>query len=224
MSDITSEAVLGTDDYHATMRVIARNALQQQAGYVAPTMDTVTDGIMPVEAEYLERVDPIMQTLADDETLTGCNPRVPYLMFAWILVGSDNPYRKYVEDTSIIERIAITHLRIALGNAPCDSVIDALRDEIWAVGQVAAWAVGQPSLRDAVRATLRDAAWAVGHAAVRASLRDAVRVAIKASLRDALRDAVRSKALSLAHITDAQALNIARQLILDILKARNPDE
>jgi hypothetical protein len=219
MSNITSKAVLGTDDYHATMRALVRNALQQQAGYV-PQVVSGDDGLLPVEAEYLERVDPIMQTLADDETLTGCNPRSPYLMFAWILVGSDNPYRKYVEDTSIIERIAITHLRIALGNAPCDSVIDALRDEFWAVGQVAAWAVGQPSLRDAVRATLRDAAWAVGHAAVRASLRDAVR----ASLRDATWDVARSKALSLAHITDAQALCVARGITLDILKASNPDE
>jgi hypothetical protein len=208
MSNITSEAVLGTEDYHATMRVIARNALQQQAGYVAPTMDTVTDGIMPVEAEYLERVDPIMQTLADDETLTGCNPRVPYLMFAWILVGSDNPYRKYVEDTSIIGRIAIIHLRIALGDAPPDSAIDALRDEIWAVFQASLRA----AVRDAVRAAVRDAAWAVGQAAIR----DAVGAAT--------RDAARSKALSLAHITDAQALCVARGITLDILKASNSDE
>lgn len=116
------------------MRQIATTGLQRMAGYIAPVM-TVTDSVIAsVHENYLERVDPIMQALADDESLVNCNPRAPYLMLAWLLVGSDNPYRscKYVDNTTIHKQVAIIHIRIALGDTPVEGEINAARDAAWA--------------------------------------------------------------------------------------------
>lgn len=120
-------AIIGTTEYHKAMRQITANTLQRVAGFIAPTMPVREIQIESVHESYLERVDAVMQALADDSDLVNCNPRSPYLMLAWLLVGSDNPYRscQYVDDTRIHRQVAIIHIRIALGDTPVEGEINA---------------------------------------------------------------------------------------------------
>jgi hypothetical protein len=76
MSNITSEAVLGTEDYHATMRVIARNALQQHP----PTPPSTSAGLRTGAGRgcwwRAVRTVPINAAVRIGGTPYGCGARV----------------------------------------------------------------------------------------------------------------------------------------------------
>jgi hypothetical protein len=120
--DTLKAAVLGTADYHTTMRQIVDDSLRRLVNYVPSHMnvDNSYNSLPPVHADYLPQVDLIMQKLAGDNELLDCNPRSPYLMLAWLLIGSDNEYRicQYIDDMCIAKQAAIIHIRIALGGTP----------------------------------------------------------------------------------------------------------
>src|SRR5688572_12972204 len=118
---ILKAAVLGTADYHTTMRQVADDGLRRRVNYVPQRM-ALENPVLPVHPGYLESVDPIMQVLIGDDQISHCNQSSPYLVLAWLLLGSDNEYRicQYVDDVRILKQVAITHIRIALGNMLLD--------------------------------------------------------------------------------------------------------
>jgi hypothetical protein len=222
-------AILGTEDYHATMREIVDTSLRRRINYVPQRMSVDSNCILPpVHADYLPQVDLIMQKLADDNELVNCNPRSAYLMLAWLLMGSDNEYRTclYV-DMLIPKQVAIILIRIALGNTPLSvelkAVARAVDEAKWA-SQDTYWFAW-------------NGVWAVARAATSAADRDRITFRVKGiaefaaaaiavmesvAKNDGIADGVvkttiSSKARQWAHISDEEALQIARQLTLDIL-------
>jgi hypothetical protein len=226
-------AILGTEDYHATMRELANSGLRRKLNY-APLQMNPDSPHLPVTPVYVEPPDLIMQILANDGTIADCNRRSIHLVVAWLLVASDNEYRicQYIDNVWIIKLVAILHIRIALGDMPSDSAIDyavsvtgdnraatktaedvtsGAWSATWGTAQVA-WAVkagliykGRRSAAGAIGYSIESAAFA--HATATAST-DAGDVAINATY---------TKAREWAYINDEEALQIARQLTLDIL-------
>ena len=190
-------SIEGTTEYHPIMRQIVTNSLQRMAGYIAPTMSIPEIQITPVHENYLEQVDAMMQALANDDSLVNCNPRAPYLLLAWLLVGSDNPYRncQYVNDTRIHKQVAIIHIRIASGDAPLESEINPAADAgDWAVATAG-------NVRDAARTdggawfaseAASSAAWEAMAAAGAASA-DVARAVARNTARNAAKNAIKSK-------------------------------
>jgi hypothetical protein len=259
LSAMSKAAIIeGTTEYHQLMRQIVTNSLQSMAGYIAPTMAASEIQTTTVHENYLERVDPMMQALADDESLMNCNPRAPYLMLAWLLVGSDNRYRscQYVEDMRHHKQVAIIHIRIASGYTPSEDEIKTILDATWDaslkadevaatenIKNLARSAVGNPvritqdasrkaameSVREASRTTIRNKpypssteagklAWLAASAAAGAVAWATDWDAAKALVAASARARIKNKSLLLAQIDDNEALSIARQLTIDILK------
>src|SRR5215510_9070614 len=101
-------AILGTQalpaqDERRLLRSIGVAALQRMAGYIPSQIPTQTVRLFPVEPPYCDYALRLMVQLCD-QPITECNPRVPYLFLAWLLVGMDNDYRatQYVEDDRIV--------------------------------------------------------------------------------------------------------------------------
>src|SRR5688572_31978742 len=92
-------AVLGTANYHATMREIVDGSLRRRVNFVPQRMAS-DKPLLSVYPNYLDEVDVIMNDLSNDDWLTNCNPRSPYLLLVWLLIGSDNNYRvcQYFDD------------------------------------------------------------------------------------------------------------------------------
>lgn len=92
-------AILDTEDYHATMREIVDSSLRRRMYYVPQRMES-DKPLLSVYPSYLDEVDVIMNDLSNDDWLTNCNPRSPYLLLVWLLIGSDNKYRicQYFDD------------------------------------------------------------------------------------------------------------------------------
>jgi hypothetical protein len=192
-------AILGTqhtgDDARDILRQAGIRGFQRLAGYIAPVMPVLDDyEIAPVHENYLALVDPMIQELADNKNLVNCNPRAPYLLLAWLVVGSDNPYRscQYASDTRIHNQVAIYHIRIALG--------DIIKGQVSSVSSIvnftaAAWADKTASWVDRTNA----------------------RAAAKATIWTA----IKNQAALFGQIDDSRALCIARQLTLDILELKD---
>jgi hypothetical protein len=111
-------AVLGTIDYHTTMQQAAKNALQRQAGYIPQVCNSAIEIELPcVHETFTKHADGITQSLAYMENARDCNPRSLYLYLAWLLIGSDNPFRlnRYLENDAFHQRIAFQYFGIALG-------------------------------------------------------------------------------------------------------------
>jgi hypothetical protein len=194
----------------------------------------------PVHADYLERVDLIMQDLGEDEGLANCNPRSPYLLLAWLLVGWDNEYRtcQYLDEMRITKQVVSIHIRIALGDTPLhDGIWDIVgvvrdiranrtaRDVTW-IAWSATWSVARAALTTwagnwsiSSAALTRQTSWVAGGTA--GAAKAAAKAAEDAAMTfgvvdDAARVAISTKARQWAHISDEEALQIARQLTLDI--------
>ena len=222
VSDYIKNAVIGTEAYHETMRQIATDGLQRMAGYKVQSLDSLCCYIPPVDSDYLDRVDTIMQTLADDVSLTDCNPRSPFLMLAWLLIGSDNPYAscQYVYDAKLHTRIAIILIRIALGDTPVQSYIQAIKiATVKAAGKAAVtWGARASWMASwAARAAAR--VWIVETAAgIVETIADAVSEAtVDAEAKDSALITIASRAKQWSHITDTHVMQIVQQLLFDIL-------
>jgi hypothetical protein len=126
-------AILGTQsmpeqDERALLRSVGIAALQQMAGYVPAQIPPQTLRLFPVEAPYRDCALRLMVQLCD-QPIEDCNPRVPYLFLAWLLVGSDNDYRatQYVMNDQIVRRIAAAFISMACGEAPTLEKLEQIR-------------------------------------------------------------------------------------------------
>src|SRR5688572_28428522 len=115
-------ALLGTDHYQhdANPQTILREAginyLQRMAGYIPNTMPVNPITLPPANAFEQSTTDSIMSSLCG-QTVTNCNQRVPLLMLAWLLVGSDNEFRvsAYAAQASFVRDLTFMLLRCAIG-------------------------------------------------------------------------------------------------------------
>jgi hypothetical protein len=214
-------AILGTSDYHATMREIVDTSLRHRINYVPQRMSVDSNCILPpVHPNYLYEIDLKIQEFGD-EWITNCNPRSPYLLMAWLLIGSDNKYRacQYVDEMNITKHVAIIHIRIALGDMPLsgdlsnavrisgDMGLKTEKNVIWTAWR-AIWAAARAA-EDYTHIG------AVGSVARETDA--AARISGLAENQDVAWDTICNKSREWAHITDEEALQIAHQLTLDIL-------
>jgi len=115
-------ALLGTDHYqHDTnpqtiLREAGINYLQRMAGYIPNTMPVNPITLPPANGFSQYTTDTIMSNLSG-QTVTNCNQRVPLLLLAWLLVGSDNEFRvsSYAAQANIVRDVAFMLLRCAMG-------------------------------------------------------------------------------------------------------------
>jgi hypothetical protein len=106
----------------ALLRAAGLTVLQRMAGYIAPTMTTTIPLFQPITTEYATCADAMMTRLCHQE-VTGANPRAPYLMVSWLLLGADNPFRirRYELNDTLVLHLARLLLRIACGDEPSPS-------------------------------------------------------------------------------------------------------
>jgi hypothetical protein len=92
--------------------------LQRMAGYQPAAMPVDIPKLPPVAKPIQPIADTIMAIFCGGGTgIRNCNPRAPYLMLAWILVGADNPYRvmNYAARDSFLRPVLAVLLRCAMG-------------------------------------------------------------------------------------------------------------
>jgi len=115
-------ALLGTQHYRVTQTereiLLAAGAagFRRMAGYTPPQMPVKIPTLSPVANSFAAYADAMMTELCG-EAVPGCIPRVPYLVLAWLLIGSDNEYRvfQYTIEPLIFSQVARQLLWIALG-------------------------------------------------------------------------------------------------------------
>jgi hypothetical protein len=213
--------------------------LQYKAAYVPGKLDEPVSTLMPVGDLFAE-VAKFKMTRLCDEPIEVCNPRAPYLVLAWLLVGSDNPYRvnQYVaNDDRIMCSVAYRLLMIACGIIRTPMELSATVVG-WAARN-AAGRTGSSEGRAAWEAT-RDAAWAVGtdariHGAIWGVARAAGNRIYQLNrktktrwqamqdrdvLHDIVRTAIRRHARAWCHIDDDKAGCIIQSLAADCLAIR----
>jgi hypothetical protein len=215
-------AILGTDDYHATMQTAARNALHPQ-----PKIAAIKPFLLPAVAEnYAVCSDVIVRRIADIQRKTNCNPRVPYLFLAWFLLGSDNPYRigPYISDDLKYKQVAILFLRVALGDSPSDPIINTLRKVSLAGADYSpthishAVAHAAQILYSAAKGFDADVARHV----MQVIFVDYAHLAIREAMeRTAAWETFKHAMQKWMYISDEEALIIARQLLFDIVDLKS---
>jgi hypothetical protein len=108
--------------------------LQQMAGYVAQTMPVKPLILPPVTAHDQQTADAIMSGLCR-RAVHNCNLRVPYLMLAWLLVGSDNEFRVagYAAKDSYLRLVTLRLLRFAVGEHFTAAQLQPIVDRAWLI-------------------------------------------------------------------------------------------
>jgi hypothetical protein len=93
-------------------------SLQSAAGYI-PRKTHSTIEIPPVADSFAVCADKLLAEVCQHEVMDA-NPRVPYLLLTWHLVGSDNEQRinQHEEHPYLIRLIALMSLYIACGALP----------------------------------------------------------------------------------------------------------
>ena len=106
-------------DEAAILHMAGITVLQCMAGYVPQTIAAELPQYQPVSPEYAACADAIMTRLCHQE-VTQANPRAPYLMVTWLLLGANNPFRirRYAQDDHLVLQLARLLLRIACGDEP----------------------------------------------------------------------------------------------------------
>lgn len=213
-------AILGTEDYHVTMREITDSSLHRIVNYVPQRMKP-DNPVLSVHPDYLERVNEMMTGFSSYTRITNSNPRSPYLVLAWLLVGSDNEHRicQYVDEVRTLKQVAIILIRIALGDTPLFQEINTVA-ETARTTEPESWLARNANFT--VWFALVIVAETRGATLVAALVKSATEVAKDAANKDKLvaqatRSAISTKAHQWAHIRDEEALQIIRQLTLDVL-------
>jgi hypothetical protein len=118
-------ALLGTTDYHATMRELARDALLRK--YILQMTENALE-LPPVDKRFTQHTDTFIQSILRNNSFINCNPRSLYLFLAWLLSGSDNQYRTYpfADNIKLQLMVAILQLRIALGDNTVDDMLNSV--------------------------------------------------------------------------------------------------
>jgi hypothetical protein len=93
-----------------------------------------------VEKPYLDCAVRLMVQMCE-KPIEYCNPRVPYLFLAWLLVSSDNEYRatQYVNEGSMVRCVAAALISIACGEAPPVAKLEQIRKSASSVASSATW-------------------------------------------------------------------------------------
>lgn len=224
------EAIIGTDDYHDTMKQVAQNGMQRMAGY-KPQIADMSIELPPVGEKFAVCADHMVQHITLDHTLINCNPRCPYLFLAWLLIGSDNIFRnsQYIEDDLLHRQVAILHIRIVLGDVLLTSEIletmnaastcaraiaaDVRTDSSTTLANAEAARAASRAARAIVSDTPRLSASTVTAAGVTC----AYNVDDFAGTLTYVRRKLSQRMQEWAYISDAKALQIVQQLLFDIL-------
>jgi hypothetical protein len=137
MNNLVDMAAVGTQQHHIIgsethlLREAGIVGLQHKAGYVPATMPPETPAYLPVADNYATCADAMMTRFCNQEVV-GANPRAPYLVVIWLLLGSDNPFcfRRYTSDSPVILSMSILFLRIACGDEPTKAERDNAFHEV----------------------------------------------------------------------------------------------
>jgi hypothetical protein len=128
-------AIIGTQnsstvvDERDILRRIAVEGLQRRAGYVAATMPTDNFvSLPPLHEKFIVCAEVIIQTLFDDKNISTFNPRVPYLLIAWMCLAFDIPTASL---TPITRQIPSVFLRITLGDDISSDYLNRLDENAW---------------------------------------------------------------------------------------------
>jgi hypothetical protein len=207
------EVLVGTINYHEIMQEVLKRTMQYRAGYIPQKMDE-PECLPPVAENIAACADTIVQAITDNRTLSHCNPRFPYLFMAWVLVGSDNPDETYM-NLKVAEsnhHTAAILIRLALGDAVPETEIAAVFPNIHYM------------LRDITKVLCK---WADRATSTCTHSFDGNSIqAIYTALR-IVREAVysaetlqifRQRLTEWAYLSDDETLQIARQLLFDILE------
>lgn len=93
--------------------------MQRLAGYVPAKMsiEVHSTAYPPLSRQDALAADTMLSRLCDCE-IAGANPRVPYLIAIWMLMGSTNPFQIYQRsnEKELIVQVASLLLRIACGD------------------------------------------------------------------------------------------------------------
>jgi hypothetical protein len=155
------------------------------------------------------------------QVVQGCNPRVPYLLLAWLLVGSDNRFRinRNVDDDTLIRYISHFFVEIAMGAVVDKETLAELSDMAWDTWQ---GAFETRSVAQSVAGLTRLVAYApfVTSGSIRivlATLKARKMWKVVEISRAIIYPETRPYIASWHHIDDKAAIPIARKLMMDCL-------
>ena len=122
-------AILGTTPSEAQqlLQDVGIRALRRMAGYQPQTMPFEIPKLPSISKPNQSTADKVMAILCGSGAgVRNCNPRVPYLMLAWLLVGADNEYRvsDYAAPYSFLQPVLALLLRCAMGERFTAEVFD----------------------------------------------------------------------------------------------------
>jgi hypothetical protein len=111
------------------------NTMRWMAGYRPRFIPISEPSIPPVATPYDECASSIMAKLCNT-TIGRCNPRAPYVVLSWLLVGQLNPYRVAQFSTDgTIPLTAMLMLRIACGEIISEfemkTVVETAKNTAW---------------------------------------------------------------------------------------------
>jgi hypothetical protein len=215
-------AIRGTDhcrdnfNPRTVLHEAAVQGLQYMAGYVPAQMPIQSIDLPPVIAHDQRTSDDFMTSLCG-YAVQQCNQRVPYMLLAWLLVGSDNPYRvkDYAAYDSLLRPVTQIALRCALGEQFTVKTLQPIIDQSWLIkedreGDV--WSIWADE-------TISWVIWAIrsnGEQAVKA-----VEAAVWSATRIATIQAsalIHKYAQTWCNIEDEEIWQIVQQLLLEVLR------
>ena len=184
-------------------------SLQRAAGYVPHRTHSPIE-IPPVADTFAACADKVLAEMCQHEVLDA-NPRVPYLLLTWHLVGSDNEQRvnQHAEHPYLIRLVALLSLYIACGALPQNRKLCRIADY-----------AGLQKQRNASPIT-RTLAWTAEalYAAATVDNREEVEEAVWVfSMAIGEYSSIPAQARAWCYIDDVEAGFITQKLILDCLK------
>lgn len=219
-------AIIGTQNHNADPQIVLHDAgvtaLQHMAGYIAPKMPVDSVKMPPVTIHDPVTADAIMTSLCGQKA-HDCNRRAPYLMLAWLLVGSDNAFRviDYAAHDSLLRPVTFILLRYALGSDLPLMQLQPTIDKSWLIkeqreGDI--WAIWADE-------TIAWMLWAIR--CKHSSVEKAVEAAVWSATRLAIIHAnilIQKQAKEWCHIDDEEAWLVIQFLLLDTLSHKQASE
>ena len=225
------DAVLGTnhnaDDARAILRQAGMHSFQRLAGYIPQVMPLDTPMLPPVCHPFEQGTDAMMLHFCN-QRMKGCNPRVPYLLFIWLLVGSDNKYRlqQYMKDKDILRQLAMLLIAITCGSTPhtnsVQQVSELLRRAWFNLHQMSFQRRKADSAFYSVESALSMVGifnYVIKAPAVLSALTDTVMTRLNKIYDDKARRELQQRAIAWCCMDDGVAWRIIQALMLDILTA-----
>jgi hypothetical protein len=126
MTDLLRIALKGTiatgctGDEQAILRNVGFVAMQRMGGYIAPAMPVTDVKLQPPEPRISYVSNYMMMAFCDDFFVPPVDAGVPFMLIAWIYIGTDNEFRlvESIRDKVLIRHIVFMLLSIVCGGAP----------------------------------------------------------------------------------------------------------